>query len=299
MTEEGQSGVAGVEERRVEVGDIVMNVAEAGRADGPPVLLLHGFPDSWRLWRHQIDALSDAGHRVVAPDLRGFGSTDKPTDVAAYGMRHLVGDVVGLLRVLGVDRTAVVGHDWGAGLAWATAMAAPNVVERLAVVSVGHPAAFGAAGLRQRQASWYMLWFLFPGVAEGVLPADDWARFRAWAWGEVAPGADPDCERQVADLGRPGALAAALAWYRANIDPVHFVGAPDVDSASATPLPHIACPTMGVWSTADPFLTEEQMTGSAPFVDGPWRYARIEGVDHWVPVHAPDQLNGLLLDFLA
>jgi pimeloyl-ACP methyl ester carboxylesterase len=190
-----------------------------------------------------------------------------------------------------------VGHDWGASLAWATAMAAPDAVERLAVVSVGHPGAFAAAGVRQRQASWYLLWFLFPGVAERVLPADDWAMFRAWAWGGVAPGADPDCERQVADLRRPGALAAGLAWYRANIDPVHFVGG--AASASATPLPSVGCPTMGVWSTADPFLTEAQMTGSARFVAGPWRYERIEGVDHWVPVHAPDQLNGLLLDFLG
>jgi pimeloyl-ACP methyl ester carboxylesterase len=284
----------GVVVERVDVGGLTLSVAQAGPAEGPPVLLLHGFPDSHLLWRHQVAALAEAGHRVVAPDLRGYGESDRPTEVAAYAMRRLVGDVAGLLSALGVGRTAVVGHDWGAGLAWATAMSLPDRVERLAVVSVGHPGASPAAGVEQRRASWYMLWFLFPGVAEAVLPADDWAYFRQWGWGGAAIGTDPDCDRQVADLSRPGALEAALAWYRTNIDPTRFVGAAPRGSA-----PPVGCPTMGVWSSGDPFLTEAQMTGSEGFVTGPWRYERLEGVDHWVPVHAPDRLDELLLDFLG
>ena len=286
----------GVVLERVDVGEVTLAVAQAGPADGPPALLLHGFPDSHLLWRHQVAALAAAGHRVIAPDLRGFGESDRPAEVEAYRMRHLVGDVAGLLAVLGVERTAVVGHDWGAALAWATAMALPDRVTRLAAVSVGHPAASAAAGIEQRRASWYMLWFLFPDVAERVVPADDWAFFRRWGWAGAEPGADPDCDRQVADLSRPGALASALGWYRANIDPAHFVGRP---AGTPTSLPRVACPVLGVWSSADPFLTEAQMTGSAHFVDGLWRYERLEDVDHWVPVHAADRLSELLLDFLA
>jgi pimeloyl-ACP methyl ester carboxylesterase len=282
-----------VTERALRANGLTFNLAEAG--DGPPVLLLHGFPDSWRLWRHQIPALAAAGHRVVAPDLRGFGETDKPAGVEEYRMRRLVGDVVGLLDALGVERAAVVGHDWGAALAWAVAIFVPDRVARLVAVSTGHPLAYAAAGLAQRQRSWYMLWFLFPGVAEQMLPADGWALFRRWAWNGARPGQDPDADRQVADLSRPGALRAGLNWYRANIQPSNFV----VDDVADRVLPPVACPTMGIWSSHDFALTEAQMTGSERYVTGDWRYERLDGVDHWVPVHAPDRLSDLLVDFLG
>lgn len=284
-----------VTERRLQVNGIALNVAQAGPPDGPPVLLLHGFPDDWRLWRHQVDALAAAGHRVIAPDLRGFGQSDRPPDTAAYRMRTLVADVAGLLDVLGVDRAAVVGHDWGAALGWQVAMFLPDRVSRLVVVSVGHPLAVAAAGLPQRRLSWYMLWFLFPGVAERALPADDWSFFRAWAWQGAPPGQDPDADRQVEGLSRPGALTAGLNWYRANIDPAGFV----LDDPGRVSLPAVACPTVGVWSSADVALGEEQMTGSARYVAGPWRYERIEDVDHWVPVRTPGRLSRLLVDVLG
>jgi pimeloyl-ACP methyl ester carboxylesterase len=279
-------------ERRLRANGLTFNVAEAG--SGPPVLLLHGFPDSWRLWRHQIPVLAEAGHRVIAPDLRGFGETERPAEVEGYRMRSLVADVVGLLDALGVERVAVVGHDWGAGLAWALARYLPERVERLVAVSVGHPFAYQAAGMAQRQLSWYMLWFLFPGMAERALPADDWAVYRRLGWNGAAPGRDPDADRQIADLSRPGALTAGLNWYRANVDPATFATEPDGDDAAP-----VTCPTMGVWSTDDPFLGEAQMTGSKRYVKGPWRYERLDAVDHWVPLHAPERLNRLLVDFLA
>jgi len=285
--------MSSVTERRIEIGGLRFNLAEAGT--GPAVVLLHGFPDSWRLWRHEIPALAAAGRRVVAPDLRGFGESDRPSDVRDYAMPKLVADVVGLLDALGIEQADVVGHDWGAALAWSLTLSAPERVRRLVAVSVGHGRAFAAAGLPQRQRSWYMLWFLFPGVAERMLPQDDWALFREWAWNGARAGADPDADRQVAALSRPGALTAALNWYRANIDPERYFG----PVAGRAARPPVSCPTMGVWSSEDPFLTEAQMTGSQHYVSGPWRYERIEGVDHWVPVRAPDRLNQLLLDFLA
>lgn len=282
-------------ERTVAANGIDLHLADAGPEDGPPVVLLHGFPDSWRLWRHQVETLAGAGMRVLAPDLRGLGETTRPADVEAYKLRTLVADVTGVLDVLGVRQAAVVGHDWGAALAWRLAMFTPDRVERLVAVSVGHPLAGVAAGLPQRRLSWYMLWFLFPGVAERILPADDWAFFRRWAWDGAEQGQDPDLDRQLADLSRPGALEAGLNWYRANNNPAHFAAT----DPTRFDLPSVDCPTMGVWSSRDFALTEAQMTLSEPYVNGPWRYERIDNVDHWVPVHAPDQLNRLLLEFLG
>jgi pimeloyl-ACP methyl ester carboxylesterase len=280
---------AEISERVVDAGGVRLNVASAG--EGPAVLLLHGFPDSWRLWRHQIPALVAAGHRVIAPDLRGFGASDRPDDVAAYRMGRLVEDVDAVCAAFGVERATVVGHDWGAGLAWQLAFRRPALVERLAALSVGHLGASFGAGLEQRRLSWYMLWFLFPGVAEEALPRDDWRFYREFAWDGAKPGEQPDCDRQIADLSRPGALTAALNWYRANIHPGGYVPAGPGDG------PRVACPVLGVWSTGDPVLGEEQLRGSAAFVDGPWRYAKVEG-GHWIPTAAPDELNALLLALL-
>lgn len=280
-------GSVGVVERRIDVGGVVLNVAVAG--SGSPVLLLHGFPDSWHLWRHQITALAAAGHRVVAPDLRGFGASDRPPGVAAYAVSELLADVVGLLDALDIRQTAVVGHDWGAVLAWLLTMEQPERVSRLVAVSVGHPAARSDAGLAQQLRGLYIPVFLVPGVAERLLPLGNWLFLRRGAWRGAAPG--PDLRRQVDDLSRPGALVAALSWYRANIGPGR------VRSARAQRR-RVGCPTMGVWSSGDPALTESQMTGSARCVDGPFRYECILGAGHWVPVEAPTELARLLVSFL-
>jgi pimeloyl-ACP methyl ester carboxylesterase len=276
-------------ERRVLINGITVNVALDGPEGGPPVLLLHGFPDRWSLWRHQIPALAAAGYRVVAPDLRGFGESDRPAEVADYAMRTLVGDVTGLLDERGLAQARVVGHDWGAGLAWSVANAVPHRVSSLAVLSVGHGYTKAAAGAEQRQRSWYMLWFLFPGVAEQVMPEHDWRFLRDWAWNGMST---EDTEQQIRDLSRPGALTAALNWYRANIDPARYVM---LDAPQR--FRPVTCPTMGIWSTDDPTLGETQMKASADYVTGPWRYERVEGVGHWIPVLAPDRVNELLLDF--
>jgi pimeloyl-ACP methyl ester carboxylesterase len=272
-----------ITQRSVDTGGVRLNVASAG--DGPPVLLLHGFPDSWRVWRYQIEALATAGYRVVAPDLRGFGDSDRPAEVAEYATDRLLDDVLAVCADAGIARAAVVGHDWGAALAWSLAFRRPDLVERLAVLSVGHFAAGVAAGWEQRRLSWYMLWFQFPGVAEAVFPAQEWRLFREWA------GDNSERERQIADLSRPGALTAALNWYRANIRPDRYVLAEVPDP------PRVSCPTLGVWSAGDAFLGEAQMRGSGEYVDGPWRYARVDG-DHWIPTSAPEAVNRLLLDFL-
>jgi pimeloyl-ACP methyl ester carboxylesterase len=266
---------------RVDVGGVGIEYEVTG--DGRPVVLLHGFPDSGRLWRHQVPALAEAGFRVIVPDLRGYGRSDKPEDVAAYSMMFLAGDVLTVLAEEKVDRAHVVGHDWGAALAWGLASLAPDRVDHLAVLSVGHPATFRRTA-RQREKSWYMLLFQFPGVAERWLSGDDWANFRNW-------GGHPDADGVIADLEANGSLTPGLNWYRANVPPDSWVTPPPQ-------LPPVQAPTMGIWSTKDPALTEMQMTDSAENVAGPWRYERLEGPGHWMQLDAPDQVNAQQLDFL-
>ncbi|HMC05047.1 MAG TPA: alpha/beta fold hydrolase [Actinomycetota bacterium] len=251
---------------------------------GRPVVLLHGFPDSGRLWRNQVPALAGAGFQVIVPDLRGYGRSDKPAEVEAYRMPLLAMDVVGILDTLGAGRAHIVGHDWGAALAWVAAAFAPDRVDHLAVLSVGHPSAFRTAGLRQREKSWYMLLFQFPGLAEEWLSADDWAETRQWS-------GHPDADAVLAELEASGSLTPGLNWYRANAAPRSWIDPPPQ-------LPPIEAPTMGIWSSRDFALTEEQMTGSARYVAGPWRYERLEGSGHWLQLEAPGEVNRLLLDFL-
>jgi pimeloyl-ACP methyl ester carboxylesterase len=267
------------------VNDLSFQVLVEG--EGPPVLLLHGFPDSSALWRHQIPALVDAGYRVIVPDLRGFGASDRPAEAEAYRMEVLISDVIGILAALGEQRVSVVGHDWGAALGWALAAAAPERVDRLAALSVGHPAAYFTDAMTQREKSWYILFFLFTGIAEEGLRRDGWALLRALLRDQG------DMDRYLVDLDRPGALTAALNWYRANLPAEIF--------AHTTPmrLPPVACPVLGMWSDRDDHCGEAQMLASQRYVTGSWRYLRIEGAGHWIPLDAPETVNKALGEFLS
>lgn len=263
-------------------GGVGIEVAVDGPADGRPVLLMHGWPDSHRLWRHQVAALTEAGYRTIAPDLRGFGDSDKPQDVEAYKLAHSVADMVAVLDAADVEQAAVVAHDWGAVAAWGLTAFVPDRVERLAALSVGHPKAFGDAGFEQRMRSLYMLLFNIPVVAE------QWfGRF-----GPQMLASHKDRDEVIANLERPGALTASFGWYRANAHPRTLINPPP-------DLPPIRCPVMGVWSRGDIALTEKQMSGSQAYLEGSWRYERIEDAAHWLQLDAPDEVNRLLLDFLG
>jgi pimeloyl-ACP methyl ester carboxylesterase len=269
--------------RRI-MGDGV-NLSVLDEGEGRPVLLLHGFPDSSYLWRNQVPALAGAGMRVIAPDLRGFGESEKPAAVEDYAITRSVADMVAVLDALGVERAHVVGHDFGAALAWAFAAFVPARVDRLVVLSVGHPATRSERSIEQREKAWYQLLFQFTGVAEELLMRDDGKLFREFSRG------DGDHDRYLADLARPGALTAALNWYRANL-------APQRELEPRRPFPTIAAPTLGLWSSGDNYLTEDAMLRSGEYVTGPWRYERIEGASHWVQLDAPERVNELLLEFL-
>lgn len=276
---------------RVDSNGLEFSVVVDGPGNGPPVVLLHGWPDSSRVWRHQVPALAAAGFRVLAPDLRGFGDSDRPEGTAAYRSRTLCGDVTGILDAFGVERAAVVGHDWGAALAWLLASVfAADRVDRLAVLAAGHPEALRRAGLRQLRRSWYVLLFQWKGVAERWLSKDDWAYFRRFCAAAGYP--DRDTDAAVAEFSRPGALTAGLEWYRANWTPKSLVAPP-------LRLPPVRCPTLGIWGAGDPALTEKQMRDSAAYVTGGWRYERFDESGHWPQLDAPERTNALLLEFLA
>lgn len=270
--------------RRVECDDVTLAVTDHGPKSGVPVLMLHGWPDSARLWRHQVPALAEQGYRVLAPDLRGFGRSDKPTDVEAYRIAHSVSDMLAILDEAGAAACHVVGHDFGALVAWSFAIHHPERVTSLTALSVGHPSAFASAGLGQLRRSWYTLLFQFEGVAEQFLSSNDWAMFRRLT------GDHPETPHWIADLSRPGALTASLNWYRANSHPRNLVG---VRAA----YPVCSVPTQGVWSAGDVALTEHQMTGSEDHVTSEWSYRRLENASHWIPLDAPEELSSLLIDW--
>jgi pimeloyl-ACP methyl ester carboxylesterase len=251
---------------------------------GVPVVLLHGFPDTSSVWRHQIPALAAAGFRAIAPDLRGRGKSERPERVEAYALSNMVADVATIMDALGVPRAHVVGHDWGAAVAWLFASLMPQRVDRLVAISVGNPGARGLPTLESLQKGWYRLLFQFP-TAEEVLRQNDWYLLRTLFQGAV------DLDQYIAHMAEPGALTAGLNWYRATFAPERLVGPPPA-------LPPVQAPTLGIFGTGDLYLTEDEMVRSAERVAGPWQYERIEGVGHWVPLEAPDQLNRLLLGFL-
>jgi pimeloyl-ACP methyl ester carboxylesterase len=250
--------------------------------NGDPVLLLHGWPDDAGLWRHQVPALTGAGFRVIAPDLRGFGRSARPDDTRAYRLANSVTDVAAVLDASGVSSAHVVGHDWGAAVAWLAAMYLPERVRTLTALSVPHPLAPGTA--RQREMAWYTLFFQFESVAEATLRHDDWAALR-----ELAPGYR-DVDRAIANLSRPGALTASLNWYRANLAP--RVPGPRPE------LPPVKAPALGIWSDGDRYIDGARMRACGDLVTGPWRYEEIKGATHWIPLDTPDGLNALLLDWL-
>lgn len=270
--------------RRVEANGLSFHVTDTG--DGPPVVLLHGFPDTSDLWRNQIAALVDAGFRCIAPDMRGRGRSGEPDAVAGYALPNMVGDVAGIMDSLGVDRAHVIGHDWGAAVAWLVASMLPERVETLTAVSVGFPGAGAPPDLEALQKSWYRLLFQFEGVAEQAIRRNDWRLFR-----ELLRKAT-DIDRYIEIMSVPGALTAGLNWYRANLPPESFL-------RDARPLSPVLAPTLGVWSTGDDYLTEKPMLASAGHVTGPWRYERFEGAGHWIPLDEPERLNRLILEHIS
>jgi pimeloyl-ACP methyl ester carboxylesterase len=276
-----------METLELKANGFVFNALADGPAEGPLVMLLHGFPQTSWSWRHVIVPLAAAGHRVLAPDQRGYSPGARPEGVSSYRMPCLVGDVVGMLDVLGADKADVVGHDWGAAVAWQLADRHADRVRTLTTVSVPHPLAFVEA-LRtdddQRQRSQYMRLFQVEGKAEEVLLREGEGGLRTFFGGAEASA---DVERYLSLMREPGVLTACLNWYRAqDLEDIKDMGPTTV-------------PTLYVWSDNDLALGPVAAHATASHVSAPYRFEVLPGVSHWVPEEAPGQLSTWLLEHLA
>lgn len=272
---------------RLNVNGLNHFVRDSGPSDGAAALLLHGFPDSSAIWARVTPLLVASGFRVIAPDLRGFGETDMATRVSDYEMqRGAMPDMLGILDALGILQAHIVGHDFGAAVAWPLAAAWPDRFLTLTALSVGHPRAFLAAGAQQKWRSLYIVFHQLRGVCEAAYRADDWAILRRHWSGHG------DIKEMIALLARPGRLTAGLNWYRANISLARMLRPPAPGSMGPE---RVSIPTLGIWSDRDRYLTERQMTLSGRHVDAPWRYEKLDGVGHWMPLDASNRLAALLI----
>jgi pimeloyl-ACP methyl ester carboxylesterase len=272
-------------------GGIKLHYVEAG--EGPLVVLLHGFPEFWYAWRRQIPALAAAGFRVVAPDMRGYNLSDRPADWRAYDSDLLAADIAGLIGALGEQRAHVVGHDWGAVVAYVLAMRHPEVVERLAILNVPHPARMIDAlrTLRQLRKSWYMFFFQLPGIPERLLARENFSfAKRSLRAGSPGSFSDEDLERYVEAWSRPGALKGMINYYRAALRRT-----PGSARAGIRP---IAAQTLVIWGERDAYIGRELAEPSPQWVPNV-RVERLPQATHWVQHEAAEQVNELLVAFLA
>jgi pimeloyl-ACP methyl ester carboxylesterase len=261
---------------------LTFDVLDAGPSDGEPVVLLHGFPQDATAWNRVAPALHQHGLRTLAPDQRGCSPMARPRGRARYTLRETTGDVLALLDAAGLESAHVVGHDWGGIAAWALAAWHPERVRTLTALSVPHPAAMIKAMVTSDQAlrSYYMGLFQLPVLPERILLAGDGAALRAM----LRRGGLPDdvVDHYVARMREPGALSAALGWYRA------------LPRSGRDPVGKVRVPTLHVWSTGDAFLGRAATEATAQFVDAPYRLEVLEGVTHWIPELAADRVAELV-----
>jgi pimeloyl-ACP methyl ester carboxylesterase len=258
--------------------------------EGPLVLLLHGFPETSYAWRKQIPELAKR-FTVIAPDLRGYGRSDKPKGAAAYRTSVVADDVVGLIRSFGAERAHVVGHDWGGGVAWGLAMLHPEVVDRLAVLNCPHPVVMQRAlrsNWAQIRRSWYIFAFQLPWLPEWSLRRNGARVLRNALRRSSNPGTftDADLDVYARAFSAPGSAAGAINYYRAAV-------------RSRLPAVKITAPTLLIWAENDFALGIELTRGMDSLFEAKPRIEYIADTSHWVMEERPEVVNRLLLEFLA
>ena len=312
-------------ERVFRVNGVRLRVIEAGRRGAPLVILAHGFPELAYSWRHQIPALAAAGYHVMAPDQRGYGGSSRPDAVEAYDITALTGDLVGLIDAAGSDRATLVGHDWGAVLAWSAPLLHPDrvaAVAGLSVPPVPRPLTPPTEAFRRIFGDnfFYILYFQRPGAADAEMDADPRRAMRRMLGGMrmpesgdaaqrmLAPGpagfierlpepdrlpdwlSSADLDRYVAEFSRTG-FTGALNWYRNFDRNWHIMG----NAAART----IDVPALFVGGTADPVLGFTKTGRAAEMVTGPYRQVMLDGAGHWITQERPGEVTAELLRFLS
>jgi epoxide hydrolase 4 len=275
-----------------ELGEVRLHYVETGPADGPPIVLLHGFPEFWYSWRHQLPALATAGFRAIAPDMRGYNLSSKPDGISDYAPGLLARDIRDLIRERGYERAHVAGHDWGAAVAWVLAMRHPEAVERLAILNVPHPRrmleALRRPG-RQLLRSWYMFFFQLPWLPERAVAAGDWTMLRYSFEHDARPEAftPADLDRYREAWSQPGAVAGMLNYYRASMR-----RPPGGGGRGFSP---IAAPTLVIWGERDRALGAELAEPRHEDVPGLDRIVRLPESSHWVQHDDPERVSELLI----
>lgn len=279
----------GVAAHTIDRSGMRLHCMSAGRPDDAMVLFLHGFPTRWSTWRQPMRALADAGFFAVAPDLRGYGESDKPAHVSAYSLARLIEDVAAIVHGFGRKQVCLVGHDIGGGLAWGTAMVRPDLVSRLAILNSVHPIGFEREIRKwsQLKKSWYVFFFLVPGIPEWFLSRRDY-RFlrRSLADDGLSPETIDDLLEGVRP---PRALHAAIDYYRASFsDGVR----------RRLPRAKVDLPTLVVWGDKEQHLNAALAQPPADWVPDV-RVVHIPEASHWVHHDAPDQVAALLVEHFA
>ena len=280
-----------LEHHFVPTNGLTLHVVQCGPPGGPLVVLLHGFPEFWVSWRQQIQVLAAAGYRVWAPDQRGYNLSDRPGRVRDYAIDQLAADIIGLLDAAGAAQAVIVGHDWGAAVAWHLAARHPGRIRRTAVLNVPHPLVFGRAlrhSRRQLRKSWYVFFFQLPSLPEVFLR---WRNFQAGrqilrSSSRRGTFSAADLSEYTAAWAQPGALRGMINWYRAAGRHARQLGR----------VGRVAGPLLIIWGEKDTFLEADLARQSLAYCAA----GQLEYLDatHWVQHEEPEKVNQLLLEFL-
>jgi pimeloyl-ACP methyl ester carboxylesterase len=281
-----------MEHQQVTTNGINLHVVQDGPSTGRLVILLHGFPEFWYGWRHQIPHLAAAGYRVWAPDQRGYNLSDKPDGIAAYNLDELGADVIGLMDAAGQETAFVIGHDWGAAVAWWVAAKYPARLARMVIINVPHGAVLTKhlrRNFAQMRKSWYMFFFQLPYLPETILRMQNWNILARALKNSSRPGTftndDLDMYRQA--WSQPKALTSMLNWYRSVMQK------PPTPPDSL----RINVPTLLIWGAQDKFLGRELVQPSIDLCDD-GRLVFFEEATHWVQHEEAEQVNELIDTFL-
>ncbi len=282
---------------------VTLNVQSGGPQDAEPILFLHGFPESHRTWRAVAPDLA-RDFRIVAPDQRGFGASDRPEGVENYRTERIVEDLIALADSLALGRFTLVGHDWGGAVAWLAALRRPDRIARLVIVNAPHPLVFQKSLIddpAQRAASQYMNAFRDPAMEQGIAAMGLETFFAKSFSAHVDLAIIPEEEKRayLEDWGRPGALTAMLNWYRASEIVVPRVGEEaEAPAWTKAPFPSLAVPTLVVWALQDKALLPVQLDGLHALIDD-LRLVTVPDAGHFVPWQQPEPVIAAIRDFMA
>jgi pimeloyl-ACP methyl ester carboxylesterase len=286
-----------LEHHRITTNGFRLHVVMAGPPDGKAVILLHGFPEFWRGWLKQIEPLAEAGSRVIVPDQRGYNLSDKPEGISAYHIDVLAQDVVGLMDAVGREKTVVIGHDWGAAVAWHLATYHPERVEKLGILNVPHPAVMVRtlrASFKQLRKSWYMFFFQLPWLPEWLLGRNNARGMAELLRRSGKPGSftEEDLAAYRQAWSQPGALTAMLNWYRSAVRSGFGAGV-----GAAPEMPRIQVPTLMLWGKQDVALSYEMAQPSIDLCEQ-GELVFFDDATHWVQHDKAAEVNTHLLRFL-